>query len=517
MGDDHMRHNWLRAPCRHGALPANGLLYVPPHQCFCYPGVLLTGFNALAATSDDEPVASGDGPRLSPGPAYDQVRPPSSTVIARADDWPAYRHDSQRSGAIDMTVPVELESIWETKIGNRVTPPVVADGRLFVAGEDSHTVYCQDARTGKRIWIHTTGGRVDSPPTIHRGLVLFGSTDGSVYCLRATDGELVWQFQAAPEQRRIIVHDEIESAWPVHGSVLVQNDVVYFTAGRSSYLDGGLSMFGLDPTTGEVLHETRLSSGRPDVTQDAGRPFDMEGTRSDILVSDGEDLYLYHNRFNADLTRQKTPRITKLGDREVSLHLMSNDGFLDKVWFDRSYWSYSKRWPGFYHSYDGPKCGQILVFDDTTTYGVHVFRFRNGRDREGVFDPRVEDYELFADHNWAEPVIRTAEVGREKGGGYSRTLLPKWSRYVQVRIQAMVLAQERLFVAGPPDVIPPDDPLIAFEDRAGAKLQVVSTEDGAQLADYELDRVPSFDGMIAAEGRLYMTTNDGYVVCMGKK
>ena len=196
---------------------------------------------------------------------------------------------------------------------------------------------------------------------------------------------------------------------------------------------------------------------------------------------------------------------------------MSNDGFLDKVWFDRSYWSYSKRWPGFYHSYDGPKCGQILVFDDTTTYGVHVFRFRNGRDREGVFDPRVEDYELFADHNWAEPVIRTAEVGREKGGGYSRTLLPKWSRYVQVRIQAMVLAQNRLFVAGPPDVIPLDDPLIAFEDRAGAKLQVVSTEDGAQLADYELDRVPSFDGMIAAEGRLYMTTNDGYVVCMGKK
>ena len=63
-GDGHMRHNWLRAPCRHGTLPANGLLCVPPHQCFCYPGVLLTGFNALAATSDVEPVASNGGPRL---------------------------------------------------------------------------------------------------------------------------------------------------------------------------------------------------------------------------------------------------------------------------------------------------------------------------------------------------------------------------------------------------------------------------------------------------------------------
>jgi len=81
----------------------------------------------------------------------------------------------------------------------------------------------------------------------------------------------------------------------------------------------------------------------------------------------------------------------------------------------------------------------------------------------------------------------------------------------------MVLTNERLFVAGPPNVIPPDDPLIAFEDRAGAKLQVVAAENGTHLAEYDLDRVPSFDGMIAADGRLYMTTNDGYVICMGSK
>ena len=43
---------------------------------------------------------------------------------------------------LDMTLPVDLEPIWETRIGGRITPPVVADRRLFVAGEDSHTVYC---------------------------------------------------------------------------------------------------------------------------------------------------------------------------------------------------------------------------------------------------------------------------------------------------------------------------------------------------------------------------------------
>ena len=47
--DGHMRHDWVRGTCRYGIIPANGLLYAPPHPCFCYPGVKLTGFNALAA------------------------------------------------------------------------------------------------------------------------------------------------------------------------------------------------------------------------------------------------------------------------------------------------------------------------------------------------------------------------------------------------------------------------------------------------------------------------------------
>ncbi|MFW6161813.1 MAG: PQQ-binding-like beta-propeller repeat protein, partial [Planctomycetota bacterium] len=31
-------HNWVRGVCRYGVMPANGLLYAPPHPCFCYPG-----------------------------------------------------------------------------------------------------------------------------------------------------------------------------------------------------------------------------------------------------------------------------------------------------------------------------------------------------------------------------------------------------------------------------------------------------------------------------------------------
>jgi len=511
---DHMRHDWLRGSCGHGVMPGNGLLYVPPHQCFCYPGVKVTGFNAISADSGRPVRPPPVEQRLARGPAYGSDVADPRSQISEAD-WPAYRHDSRRSGCAGCTLPDQLRPLWQRDVGGATSQPIVADGRLLAAETDAHTVHCLDAEAGKPLWTFTAGGRIDSPPTFHKGLVLFGSTDGWVYCLRGSDGQLVWRFRAAPEDRRIAAFGQLESAWPVHGSVLVVGDMAYCTAGRSSYLDGGIWIYALEPMTGKVLHQRRLASERPDVTAEAGRPFDMDGARSDLLVSDGTDLYMFFHRFGPDLAPKPTPRITKLGDRWVSLHLMSNAGLLDTSWFDRNYWTYSRRWPGYYFSYNGPKSGQILAFDETTTYGLHVFTTRQGHSPR--FWPGKDGYELFADRNDAEPVLRPTAIGREKGNGYSRTLLPKWSVQVPVRFRAMVLAGDRLVAAGPPDVVPDDDPYAAFEGRKGARLWVVSTEDGRRLAEYPLDRLPVFDGLSAARGRLYLATDDGRITCMGPK
>jgi hypothetical protein len=81
----------------------------------------------------------------------------------------------------------------------------------------------------------------------------------------------------------------------------------------------------------------------------------------------------------------------------------------------------------------------------------------------------------------------------------------------------MVLAGERLFVAGPPDVVEEGDPMAAFEGRKGAKLRVVSAADGGRLAEHELDSPPVFDGMIAANGRLYISSEKGSVLCLGDR
>jgi len=89
-----------------------------------------------------------------------------------------------------------------------------------------------------------------------------------------------------------------------------------------------------------------------------------------------------------------------------------------------------------------------------------------------------------------------------------------WSFYLPIRVRAMVPAGERLLVAGPPDVVDPDDPLGAFEGRKGALLRVFSTVSGEQIAEYELHSPPVFNGMAAARGRLFLTTVDGHLVCM---
>ena len=79
----------------------------------------------------------------------------------------------------------------------------------------------------------------------------------------------------------------------------------------------------------------------------------------------------------------------------------------------------------------------------------------------------------------------------------------------------MALAGSRLYVAGPPDAIDPEDPLATFRESNGAYLQVVSTT-GEKLATYKLDTPPEFDGLIAAENRLFMATVDGTVQCFGR-
>ena len=535
-GDNHMRNDWLRAPCFTGLTPANGLLYVPPSQCFCYPGAKVFGFLAMSAEEAAELKPAG-AENLEQGPAFNPTAYSLQPTASSSADWPCYRHDPRLSGSTSAAAPDKLAKNWEVELSAKGTQPVIVGDRLWVVEKDSHRVRCLSASDGRDLWNFTAGGRIDSAPTVHAGMVLFGCRDGSVYCLRATDGQLAWRFQAAPDTRRIVSYGQLESVWPVHGSVLVQDGVVYFAAGRSSFLDGGIIVYGLDAASGQVLHHHVLEGPWPDITKDVGRPFAMEGALPDLIVSDGESLYMQRIKFDTRLNRLETIRESDLGELDMGAnHLTATGGFLDDTGFDRLYWMYGNRWPGFYFSQQSPKAGQLVVFDDTTTYAVKYFyrRFM----WSPLFIPAEHGYLLFADDNNNEPTLeekgepqkaiewlpeetltdkhKRGGRGSEKGTGYVRQSPAKWQQMVPLRIRAMALVGDRLFAAGVPDVVDPDDPLATFEGRGGARLQVYSTTDGSSVGSVDLPSEPVFDGLSATAGRLYLATADGKVLCLGQ-
>lgn len=501
-GTNHERCNWFRGECSYGVMPANGIIYVPPHPCMCSLGAALNGFNALVGGGSKESTfRQRETATLEKGPAYREARSQESGGSADRG-WPTYRADGARSGAIEAHVSTELMRAWVAEIGGRLSAVTCTGGEVFVAQVDAHTVHALDAATGKKIWHYTTGARVDSPPTVYKGTVLFGGRDGWVYCLRAGDGRLVWRLQAAPGERMIMVKGQLESAWPVPGSILIQNDIAYFPCGRSSFLDGGITLYGVNPTTGEVVYESELDGPWPGLEESAGKTYAIDGARADILSSDGRNIYMGFNTFDLDLTQQKTPATTDAGLRPVKVHLMPGAGFLDAAWFDRVYWIYGDKWLGRFFKSNIPRSGQILSFNDRMTYSLKGFPKQHFMSPS--FTPG-KGYLLQADAN----------IFRDKKSGRRGKAAPvkKWAVSSNVRAKGFMLADDTLFLAGAPDLIPTADPYAALDGRRGAVLQAVSTERGKVLREYRLEAEPVFDGMSAAEQRLYISLTNGKLVC----
>ena len=511
-GTAHSANNWVRPVCRFGFMPANGLVFVPPTPCRCQPGVQLNGYNALAA---NPPAGSGERTRtarLLKGPAYDAVE---GTLPPGDSDWPMYRKDPARSGSAATSISAGIVPAWSRKLPGRLSQPVFAYGSLFVAARDTCKVYCLDPATGDERWSFIAGGAVDSSPSLAHGRVLFGCADGSVYCLNAKDGALAWRFDATPYDKLVVGYGQVRSAWPVHGSVLVHGDVVHFSAGYSSFLDGGLYLFGLDVKTGRILHENRLD-GPHNASRDAVDAHNMEGSLNDIFACTNGTLSMLQNCFDLDLKQHDMPLVTTYGARKPGpMRLMPTGGFLDDSGFDRLFWIRSRSWPGSHFAHAAPQHGAIMVFDRSTTYAAKTFR--HVFSRSPYYKPGEDGNLIVADDVSADPAFSDS-LQRNADGLPDSLILnrqgpPRWEVQLPLRTRAMVLAGEHLVLAGWPDNVPDADPYAAFEGRLGGELRVISTRDGSEKAQHKLQAPPVFDGLIAADGKLFVSLTDGTVCC----
>ncbi len=481
-----------RHGCRAGVIVANGMFYSQPHGCKCVRESL-RGFLAFAPADS----RSADGtPRLEKGPASDaKLTRPAATG---ANGWPTFRHDSRRTGAAPGGVREDLKLLWKARLDepsvtpprlaeqwrahplgvDRATAPCVADGTVCVGLRDAHRLVALDATAGKVRWSYTVGGRLDTPPTLHRGLCLSGCYDGWVYCLRAADGKLVWRLRAAPEDRRIVAHGQLESLWPVVGGVLIRNGVAYFVAGRSAASDGGIHACAVDPLTGEV-HWRRT----------------LPAAVSDLLVSEGGALRMAGGgsggfRFDP-ATGRPLRSIASSGFRwsysgKIKTLWGGPNRVLDRAWHVLSVNDTASHWMRIKQGY-GPHEGQLLVASSDLK---RVFGFR------------------FKYVHWSKVKDRRTELGGEIvawGSGKE----PVWKVEVPKTFQpeALVLAGDVLFAAGPTD---------RFRRTPGGRLWAISAADGKLLREYPLDAPPAADGIAAADGKLYITTRDAQLLCYGE-
>jgi len=550
-------NNWVRGGCLYGVMPCNGLIYTPPHPCACYEESKLYGFTALAPASKTPAAPVPDEARLQRGPAYAEGLLPAGTdsqfpnsrplsaasrlgvSVPAGEDWPTYRHDGARSGSTKTPVPVDLKCLWQADVGGKLSSTVIAGGKLFVSSLNTNTIHALDAQTGKEVWSYIAGGRVDSPPTLWEGRVLCGCADGYVYCLRAADGQLMWRFLAAPQDQRMVAYERVESVWPVSGSVLVQDGILYCVAGRSMFLDGGLSLLRLDAKTGGKLSETVLDDRVPETKEDLQSRavgMNLPVAMPDVLSCDGRYVYMRSLPFDLQGQRKFVEYVPVNRQKGDDIHLFSPTGFLDDTMWHRTYWVYGRAFAssagGYFLAGRLVPSARIMVNDDTTVWGYgrrwQYYRWST---------PYVNH--LFAASKQPE-VLRMAapppvQAGKKRFAAGATPLTRfgyEWSDDVPVQACALVHAGSTLFVAGPPSLVDEDeavksysDPKIrekiieqgaAYDGRKGAILAAVSAADGSSLAIYRLASMPVFDGLAAAGGKLYFSAADGKVICLGQ-
>jgi len=556
-------HHWVRGACHYGIMPCNGLIYAPQHPCACYIEAKLSGFVALAP---DSPTVQPrrevpEAERLTRGDAYDADQQTTANSLKR-DDWPTFRHDAQRSGAVKTTVrPADLRQTWSAKLGGALSAPVAAEGRLYVASIHTHRIHTLDAVTGREQWSFTAGGRVDSPPTIWQGRVLFGSADGHVYCLRATDGALVWRYRAAPEERRMMALEQVESLWPVHGSVLVVSggagvpssqrgqdarDTLYCVAGRSMFLDGGMRLLRLDPQTGRKLSETILDDKDPETQKNLQvhiQGLNMPVALPDILSSDGRYVYMRSLPFDLEGRRKFVAYVPVKEQRGDDLHLFCPTGFLDDSLWHRTYWGYGRAWAsgagGYFQAGRVIPAGRPLVFDEQHVYGYgrlwQYYRWSTPLESH-LFAAQKEPPVVTAGSEQKavkKTAKQTAKKAAKQTGAKAEPVtrfVTEWSRDIVVHVNSLVLTDNAVWAAGPPDVVDEAQAVktlfetetqkklaeqsAALEGKRGGLLLAVSRTDGERLAAYRLESAPRFDGLIAANGRLYLSTQTGEILCL---
>jgi outer membrane protein assembly factor BamB/ubiquinone/menaquinone biosynthesis C-methylase UbiE len=444
-------------------------------------------------------------------------------AVAQATDWPNYRGGNEHRGSSsdqlamplvvhwEYTAPAKPRKGWSGEDGKAFERKIImervkfddalhvaiADGRLYFGSSVDHQVHCRRADTGETIWTFFTGGPVRLAPTIAGGRVYFGSDDGFVYCLEAGTGKLVWKLRAGPDDEWMLARGEMISRWPIRTGVLVDDGTAYFGAGLFPHEE--VYLYAVDASDGRIeWRRDNISHG------DAGRnDLSPQGyllaTDELLIVPSGRSLPAAIDRRTGDLVHKRTHGGATAGGVVGGTESLLADGQIYSWGAHHIFAMEQKSGDTGFGYFDGR---QMAVAGDAAyiANGARLSRLDRLAYAAGSRKRNALDVKIAAETRSA----RASGAAGDEARARLKQLLEERATLGEEGVTWSVpeASESSLIVAGNSVIVGGRDTVAAYNADTGQKFWSAPVAGEAR-------------GLAAADGRLYVSTTSGQIVCFG--
>ncbi|UCF15228.1 MAG: PQQ-binding-like beta-propeller repeat protein, partial [Phycisphaerales bacterium] len=203
---------------------------------------------------------------------------------------------------------------------------------VFVGSMVSDSVTAYDTDTGAEKWRFYTDGPVRFAPVVYKKKLYVASDDGYLYCLNAENGSLIRRFLAGPRAHRVLGNDRLIGMWPVRGGPVLYEGTVYFAAGIWPFM--GIFIYAIDADTGQIVWENSGSGSTFTMQPHSSPAFAgvapqgyMVATEDKLLVSGGRSVPAAYDRRTGRFLYYHLNEYGKAGTSEV---IASGDHFFNR-------------------------------------------------------------------------------------------------------------------------------------------------------------------------------------------
>jgi len=185
-----------------------------------------------------------------------------ATTFGLADDWPRWRGPdlngiSKEAGWTTAWPKEGPRQLWKASVGIGFSSLAVAQSRVFTLGnaDDTDTVFCFDAETGRPLWKHSYACPLDakyyeggpgSTPTVDGVKVFTLSKRGHLFCFDTASGRVAWSKDLMAEL------GAKKPEWGFAGSPLVEGNLLILNLGGAGT--------AVDKATGSVIWKSDTSA-----------------------------------------------------------------------------------------------------------------------------------------------------------------------------------------------------------------------------------------------------------------